>query len=138
MLQGVLRGLVTCGFSDASVGETTSNYTWRATNRRYDAASRRFVACCCERIACAAREWARQVILCRPLNVVFHFANGGSRSEFRMVESMWPIKSGAPIEGQLFSEMTIVWGLDANSGLSRLQPIIKFSPCANAISQKSY
>ena len=138
MLQGVLRGLVTCGFSDASVGETTSNYTWRVTNRRYDAASRRLVACCCERIACAARERARQVILCRPLNVVFRFANGGSRSESRMVESMWPIKTAASIVGQLFREMTIVWGLDATSGSSRFQPIINFSPCANAISQKSY
>ena len=137
MLQGVLRGLVTCGFSDASVGETASNYTWRATNGRYDAASRRFVACCCGRIACAASEWARQVILCRPLNVVFHFANGGSRSESRMVESMRPFKSGAPIENQLFGETTIIWGLNAIYGLSRLQPIINCSPDANAISRKS-
>ena len=106
MLQGVLRGLVTFGLSDASVGETTSNYTWRATNGRYDAASRRFVACCCGRIACAAREWARQVILCRPLNVVFHFANGGSRSESLMLESMRPSKTGAFIVGQLFRAMT--------------------------------
>ena len=138
MLQGVLRGLVTCGLSDASVGETTSNYTWRATNRRYDAASRRFVACCCERIACAAREWARQVILCRPLNVVFRFANGGSRSESRMVESMRPIKTGATIDDQLFRATTIVCGLDGNSVLSRFQPIINFSLGANAIVRKSY
>ena len=138
MLQGVLRGLVTCGFSDASVGETTSNYTWRATNGRYDAASRRLVACCCERIACAAREWARQVILCRPLNVVFRFANGGSRSESRMVQSMRPIKNGAPIENQLFREMTAALGLNVNYGLSRFQPIINFSPGANAIVRKSY
>ena len=106
MLQGVLRGLVTCGFSAASVGETTSNYTWRATNGRYDAASRRLVACCCERIACAAREWARQVILCRPVDDAFLFASEGNRSESRMVESMRPFKSGAPIEDQLFSQMT--------------------------------
>ena len=124
MLQGVLRGLVTCDFSDASVGETTSNYTWRATNGRYDAASRRWVAYCCERIAGAAREWARQVILCRPLNVVFRFASGGSRLECRMVESMKPIRSDAPIVGQLCREMTTAWGLNVNYGLSRFQPII--------------
>ena len=138
MLQGVLRGLVMCGFSAASVGETTSNYTWRATNRRYDAASRRFVACCCERIACAASEGARPIVLCRPLNDVFHFASGGSRSECRMAESMKQIRSGAPIEDQLFREMTTALALNVNYGLSRFQPIINFSPGANAIVRKSY